>query len=123
MNSSTDSVSTGKSNRWGSDRRTEILPFSNIIRPKLGVGGWMPIPRKLSNISEPATPASPADTITITGPMTLGNTCFIRIRRVGAPMARAASTYWFSLAWRTWPRTSLAMPNQENMARARDRTM
>jgi len=29
------------------------------MRPRLGVGGWIPIPKKLRNISDPATPARP----------------------------------------------------------------
>ena len=38
-NIKTARVQTGKSNRWGSLRSTEMLPFSKIITPRLGVGG------------------------------------------------------------------------------------
>jgi len=48
---------------------------------------------------------------TITGASELGNRWRNMIRRVGTPMARAASTNSFSLSDRTWPRISRGEPD------------
>ena len=79
-NSNVAIVPTGKSIRWGWLRITEILPFSNSILPRLGKGGWIPMPKKLKMISAPTNPASPADTDTMTGLMTFGKTWALKMR-------------------------------------------
>ena len=108
-------VPMGKSIRCGSFRSTWMLPFSNIIRPRLGTGGCTPMPIQLNTSSEPATPASPADMDTISGLSMLGRMCARSTRAVDAPVTSAASVYWLSRACNACPRTSRAMPNHPNM--------
>ena len=110
-------VTAGTRRRWGSSRRMERLDipkFSRIMRPRLGFGGWMPIPNQLSTTSDPATAPIPIETDTMTGLMAFGSRCRKTMRRFEAPMALAASTYWLSFSDSTWPLTSRAMPTQLN---------
>ncbi len=63
-----------------------------IISPQEGVGGTTPRPRKDSPLSTTTAAATASENCTSTGPAMLGSTVRSRMRGVGAPSARTAST-------------------------------
>src|SRR5205807_8816182 len=82
------------------------------ICPHVGVGGWMPTPRKLRTASRKMAFGIPNVRVTMIGPSELGSRC-LRINFAGdEPDERAASTDSFSLMDKTWPRTNRARPTQ-----------
>ena len=60
--------------------------------PQLGCGGGMPKPRKLTDASASMLPPTETVNSTIIGATICGATWRARMRRVLAPVARAAST-------------------------------
>ncbi len=98
----------GKIVRCGASNRCD-RPASSIV-PQLGVGGWTPRPRKLSDASAIIAPAMPSVAWTMTEGNAVGSTCRTTIRAERAPSARAACTYSSSRARSTCPRTRRAYP-------------
>ena len=78
------------------------------ICPRLGVGGWMPRPRKLSAASNTITTGRCRVASTSTVGRTFGSTCCARIRTSEAPTARAAAANSRSRKDRTSARTTRA---------------
>ena len=66
-----------------------VLRASATIRPRLGVGGWVPRPRNDSDDSVRIAHDSASVICTTIGALTLGSTCRSRIRRVGCPAPAA----------------------------------
>jgi hypothetical protein len=65
--------------------------------PKLGLGGCIPTPTQLKNISTPTIVPILIVILTINGLIALGKICLNNILGVDAPKALAASTYGDSL--------------------------
>ncbi len=76
---------------------------SATMFPQVGVGGWIPNPRKESADSARMAVAMSRVTLTMTGPMAFGSMWENMIRRFDAPAARAASTNSFSRKDRKTP--------------------
>src|SRR5687767_6152701 len=76
--------------------------------PQLGVGGWMPKPRKLSPDSMRMAQATPIVALTMTGPAELGAIWWVTMRASDAPYERAAVTNSSSFNERNVARTSRA---------------
>src|SRR5215467_13080057 len=70
---------------------------SEIMLPQLGVGGTTPTPRNDRVASNTIALGTSRVAITMTGAMTLGRISMNMIRSGLDPVARAASTYSFSL--------------------------
>src|ERR1700733_1264716 len=81
--------------------------------PQLGVGGWMPRPRKDRVDSKTMALGMYSVAMTRTGASRFGRMSRNMIRNGPAPSDLAASMYSFSLMDRVWPRTIRAMPAQE----------
>src|SRR3954454_14733073 len=82
--------------------------------PHVGVGGWIPKPRKESTDSVRIAAATDSVTFTMIGPIAFGIRFDVMIRRSELPAARAASTNSFSLRERNTPRTMRASGIQKN---------
>src|SRR5688572_9218514 len=77
-------------------------------QPQLGVGGWVPRPRKDRVASTMIEVAIPRVVVTMIGARQFGSTWRKRIQGSRTPRARDASMYSFSLMESTLPRTSRA---------------
>src|SRR5688572_22533277 len=82
--------------------------FALRSHPQLGVGGWVPRPRKLSVASTMIEVAMPRVVVTMMGARQLGRMWRARIIGSRTPRARQDSMYSFSLIESTLPRTSRA---------------
>src|SRR6266508_1496170 len=89
------------------------------MRPQVGVGGGTPRPRKLRLASKMIMLATITEPITMTEADTLGSTCRHKMRRLRAPMTRAASTSGLSRTESTSARTTLKYETQVVTARTR----
>ena len=82
---------------------------SAIMLPQVGVGGGDPKPRKLSVASVTTANANTKVSWTIRGARQLGSTCFLRMRKLPAPIAIAAWTNSISRTTSTEARTIRAV--------------
>jgi len=80
---------------------------SLIIIPQVGVGGWMPSPRKLRLASSRIAVAIQRVDMIIISPATFGKICFDTIPQFDRPVALLASTYTCSATARVEARASL----------------
>src|SRR5206468_829486 len=96
----------GKSEIQGLDWMNATLAFRS--QPQLGVGGWVPSPRKESVASTMIEVAMPSVVVTMIGARQFGRTWRRRIHGSRTPSARHASMYSFSLMDRTLPLTRRA---------------
>src|SRR5262249_12010476 len=105
-NTVTKMARPGKSESQGLAWMKAMLALRS--QPQLGVGGWVPSPRKLSVASTMIDVAMPSVVVTMIGARQLGSTWRKRIEGSRTPSARHASTYSFSLIDNTLPRTRRA---------------
>ena len=84
--------------------------------PQLGIGGWMPRPKKLSTLSNLITSPTASAVATRIGEIVLGRTWNSITRQGGAPMATAARTKSRDLSDSVAARTSRATVVQLNSA-------
>src|SRR5271167_5016823 len=83
------------------------------MSPQLGVGGWMPRPRKERVASKTMAVGMYSVASTSTGASRFGRMSTNMMRNGPAPSDLAASMYSFSFSDSVWPRTIREMPAQE----------
>src|SRR2546428_7423421 len=109
-------ASPGKSDSQALAWVKEMLALRS--QPQLGVGGWVPRPRKLRVASTMIDVAMPSVVVTMMGARQFGRTWRKRIQGSRTPRARQASTYSFSLMDSTLPRTRRAEVGVRTVAMA-----
>ena len=84
--------------------------------PSDGMGAETPMPRNERKLSVKMAEGICSVVVTMSVPMQFVRMCFLMMRPVPAPRARAAVTYSLSFSVSTWLRTMRAIPTQYKRA-------
>ena len=93
-NTRVQATSPGAKSIQGTSRNALRLPASNNIVPRLGLGGWMPRPRKLSAEIKRNTKQKRSPNSASRGAVILGKISFLRIQTNFSPLSLEAGRKW-----------------------------